>query len=266
MILPALTRFAATTGVSLSGSVVAESAVIDRKTGRDWVERELSKDQYSANDLTPLEQIGRWLSDFWDSIVAGALRANSPWLLLIVVVALAAIIALIVWRVRRVGFRRVGLPLSAFDPVVALPEPGPWREKAARSAAAGDMRNAVIDQSRAVFAVLSLKHIVTLDSSSTASELATTAEAALPEHAPHLHRVAEVFNDLLFGQTLGESAGDGPSPARGSDLGSADLGAVYAEFLRLDDALSALPDHCRNSLPDEGRDSLPGQGRSAVIS
>lgn len=253
MIVPILIQLATTAGANRSGMAAAESAVIDRKMGRDWVERELSKDQYSVNDLTPLEQIGRWLSDFWDSIVAGALRANSPWLLLLVVVALAGIIALIVWRVRRTGFTRVGLPLSAFDPVVALPEPGPWRAKAARAAASGDMRNAVIDQSRTVFAVLALKHIVALDSSSTASELATTAAAELPEHATHLHRVAEVFNNLLFGQTIGESAGDDPSPAEGVDLRSADLGTVYAEFLSLDNALRALPDHRRGSLADRGQ-------------
>ncbi|WP_228282780.1 hypothetical protein [Brevibacterium atlanticum] len=215
-------------------------AAVDRRTGREWVEHELSKSEYSANDLTPLEQIGRWLSNLWESLVGAALRANSPWLLILVVLALAGIIALIVWRVRRVGLRRTGVPLSAFDPVVSLPEPGPWRERAARAAAAGDFRTAVLDESRAIFAVLSVKQIVSLESSATANEIAQDAEAELPDHAA-VHNVAEVFNDLLYGDETGLSA----RPDR-------DLPTVYTDLCGLDHTLSALPAH-RRSQGDEVR-------------
>jgi hypothetical protein len=139
----------------------------------------LSPASAASGILTPLEQIGRWISDLWDSLIRSALGANSPWLLVLVMLVLAAIIALIVWRVRRVGLRRTGVPLSAFDPVVSLPEPGPWRESAARAARAGNYKAAVIDQSRAIFAVLSVKQIVSLESSATATEIARDAEAAL---------------------------------------------------------------------------------------
>ncbi len=208
----------------------AASASIDRDTGREWVEHELSKSEYAANDLTPLEQIGRWLSSLWDSLVRAALGANSPWLLIVVVLGLAAIIALIVWRVRRAGFRRAGVPLSAFDPVVSLPEPGPWRESAARAARVGDFATAVIDESRAIFAVLSVKQIVSLESSATASEIARSAEAALPEHGPAVHGVAEVFNDLRYGEESARTTRAG----RGLD-------DVYADLCALDRSLSALP-------------------------
>lgn len=203
------------------------SSAIDRETGRDWVEHELSKQEYSDTDLSPLEQIGQWLSNIWDSIVSGALQNNSPWMLLIVVVALAAIVGLIIWRVRRVGLKKTSLPLSAFDPVVASPEPGPWRDSARAAAERGDMRTAVIDSARAIFAVLSQKHIVTLDAASTASELSRTAGDEMPEHRLHLARVADVFNDLLFGENS-----DGISPAS--------LPATYREFLAFDERLSAL--------------------------
>lgn len=212
-----------------SGRLHAASANIDRDTGREWVEHELSKPEYAANDLTPLEQIGRWLSDLWDSLIRTALGANSPWLLVFVVLGLAAIIALIVWRVRRAGFRRAGVPLSAFDPVVTQPEPGPWRESAARAARAGDFETAVIDQSRAIFAVLSLKQIVSLESSATASEIARSAEAALPEHGPAVHGVAEVFNDLRYGEETAQTAR------------TRRLDEVYSDLCALDRTLSALP-------------------------
>lgn len=208
------------------------SSTIDRETGRDWVEHELSKKEYSDTDLTPLEQIGQWLSNIWDSIVSGALNSNSPWLILIVVVALAAIVWLIIWRIRRVGLRKTTLPLSAFDPVVASPEPGPWRDSARAAAERGDMKTAVIDSARAIFAVLSQKHIVTLDSASTASELSRTAGNEVPEHRRQLTRVAEVFNDLLFGDTA-----DGTSPTSSPPIS---LPATYREFLALDESLSAL--------------------------
>ena len=206
------------------------SASVDRDTGREWVEHELTKSEYAANDLTPLEQIGQWLSSLWDSLVRTALGANSPWLLVFVVLGLAAIIALIVWRVRRAGFRRVGIPLSAFDPVVSQPEPGPWREAAARAAQAGNYRAAVIDASRAIFAVLSVKRIISLESSATASELAREAESALPDHAAAVHSVAEVFNDLLYGDRLG-----------GRERPDRDLPAIYARLCEMDRTLSSLP-------------------------
>lgn len=206
------------------------SMAIDRDTGREWVENELSKQEYSATDLTPLEQIGRWISSVWDSLVNAALRSNSPWLLLLVALALAAIIALIVWRIRRTGLRRTGLPLSAFDPVVSLPEPGPWRESAARAAQAGNHRAAVIDASRAIFAVLSVKRIISLESSATASELARDAESALPDHAAAVHSVAEVFNDLLYGDRRG-----------GRGRADQDLPEIYARLCELDRTLSSLP-------------------------
>lgn len=206
------------------------SMAIDRDTGREWVENELSKQEYSATDLTPLEQIGRWISSVWDSLVNAALRSNSPWLLLVVALALAAIIALIVWRIRRTGLRRTGLPLSAFDPVVSLPEPGPWRESAARAAQAGNHRAAVIDASRAIFAVLSVKRIISLESSATASELARDAESALPDHAAAVHSVAEVFNDLLYGDRRG-----------GRGRADQDLPEIYARLCELDRTLSSLP-------------------------
>jgi hypothetical protein len=217
--------FLASTQSAGSGSMA-----IDRDTGREWVEKELSKQEYSATDLTPLEQIGRWISSLWDSLVNAALRSNSPWLLLLVALALAAIIALIVWRVRRAGLRRTGLPLSAFDPVVSQPEPGPWRESAARAAQAGNYRAAVIDASRAIFAVLSVKQVISLESSATASELAREAESALPDHAAAVHSVAEVFNDLLYGDRLG-----------GRERPDRDLPEIYASLCQTDRTLSSLP-------------------------
>ena len=66
---------------------ILSSSPIDRETGRELVEDELSKDEYSNTDLTPLEQLGQWLSSIWDSLVSTALDGNSPWLLLIVVAA-----------------------------------------------------------------------------------------------------------------------------------------------------------------------------------
>src|SRR5699024_5942889 len=50
-------------------SAPSTGPAIDRDTGREWVENELSKQEYSAADLTPLEQIGRWISSLWDSLV-----------------------------------------------------------------------------------------------------------------------------------------------------------------------------------------------------
>ncbi|MBM6590189.1 hypothetical protein [Brevibacterium sp. RIT 803] len=215
-------------------SLLSDS-VIDRDTGREWVEHELSKTEYSDTDLTPLEQLGQWLSTIWNSIVSGALQGNSPWLILIVVVALAAIVGLIIWRVRRVGLRKTTLPLSAFDPVVASPEPGPWRDSARAAAQRGDMRSAVIDSARAIFAVLSQKHIVTLDSASTASELSRTAGDELPEHRLELARVAEVFNDLLFGEDSTQTS-------------AASLHTTYSDFLALDETLSALSPRHRSAV------------------
>lgn len=240
MSLPTLSHLGAALSALSTGG-----AVIDRDTGREWVERELSKSEYSENDLTPLEQIGRWLEGVWESLLGAALRGNSPWLLLLVVIIVAGIIALIVWRVRRVGLRRTRVPLAAFDPVVAVPEPEPWRRSAAAAAAAGDFRTAVVDQARAIFALLSLKQIVSLDSSSTASELARTAGADLPEHAAELRWVAEVFNELLFGEAS-DDAGSGSDAVSGDEATTQHRpdpasNTSYSRLLDLDRSLSTLP-------------------------
>ncbi|GAA1849431.1 hypothetical protein [Brevibacterium marinum] len=259
------------------------NSVVDRGTGREWVEEELSKQEYSDNDLTPLEQLGQWLNDVFNALISGALRANSPWLIIIVVVVVAAIVALIIWRVRRVGLKRASVPLSAFDPVVASPDPDPWRNSARAAAERGDMATAVIDSARAIFAVLDQKHMVTLDSASTATELGRTAGGRLPEHRRQLTRVASIFNDLLFGDRdehnpSGDCEGEGddhdasdrddgtqrhlgvdpsgssvPAPAGKSSADSTGpsphaLSAIYTEFLALDETLSALPARHRSAV------------------
>src|SRR5699024_6110436 len=123
------------------------------------------------------------------------------------------------------GLRRTGLPLSAFDPVVSQPEPGPWREAAARAAQAGNYRAAVSDASRAIFAVLSVERTISLESSATASELGRDAGTGRPDHA-----VAEVSNDLRYGDRLG-----------GRERPDRDLPAIYARLCEMDRTLSSLP-------------------------
>lgn len=257
MILPTLDHL----GAALS-AMPTQGAVIDRDTGREWVERELSKSEYSENDLTPLEQIGRWLEGVWESLLGAALRGNSPWLLLLVVIAAAGIIALIVWRVRRVGLRRTRVPLAAFDPVVAVPEPDPWRRSAATAAAAGDFRTAVIDQARAIFALLSLRQIVSLDSSSTASELARTAGADLPEHARELQWVADSFNELLFGEETDDAASAGTTTPQ-HRLTPA-TSASYSRLLDLDRVLSAVPAARRHAEDPNSEDPNPRHREASV--
>lgn len=205
------------------------SGTVDRGTGRAWVDRELSKAEYSANDLTPLEQLGRWFDSVLTGILSAAMRGNTPWLLLLVLLAVIAVAALIVWRVRRLGLRRARLPLADFDAVVALPHPQPWRESARAAAERGDLRTAVIDQSRAVFAVLAQARVIDLGAAATAAEIARTAGREVPAHAADLTRVAEVFNDLVFGR--------GSAPDRSEEA----LRGLYTDFLRLDEELASLP-------------------------
>ncbi|QPS32394.1 DUF4129 domain-containing protein [Brevibacterium casei] len=213
----------------MNTAAVLAAAPVDRDTGRRWLEEELRRDEYSATDLTPLERLGRWVDDVLSGLVSAAFSGNSPWLLLLVVLALAAIVVLIVWRVRRLGLRRVQVPVSAFDAVVAAPQPQPWRQSAQAAADRGDLRTAVADQARAIFAVLALRGVVDLDDAATSSELARTAGRAVPSRAEDLDRVAEVFNDLVFGE---ESA-----PQRSDD----ELRALFAQFVSLDADLSRLP-------------------------
>lgn len=209
--------------------LAAAPPAVDRDTGRQWLERELSRAEYSANDLTLLERIGRWIDETMTGLLSAALSGNSPWLLLLVVLAVAAIIALIVWRVRVLGLRRAHVPLAAFDAVVASPEPGPWRESAEAAAAAGDHRRALVDRSRAIFAVLGARRIVDLESASTATEIAVHAAAVLPSRARQLNEVATVFNDLVFGR--GSARDRTPEELRG----------LYAEFSAFDAELTHLP-------------------------
>lgn len=196
--------------------------MIDRDTGRRLIEHELSRSEYAENDLTPLEQLGRWIEDTINSLISGALDARSAWWLLAVALVIAAIVVLIVWRVRRAGLRRAGVALPAFDPVLAVPDPQQWRASAAAAAVAGDYHRAVLDQARAIFALLCVRGLVGLDSATTASELAAAAGAGLPDERSRLTRVAAAFDAAAYGD---------PSPTD-------DSAGVYAELLDHDAALT----------------------------
>lgn len=200
---------------------------VDRDTGRRLIEEELSKQEYSASDLTPLERIGQWLNDLLGSIINGALAANSPWLIILVVVAVAALIALIVWRVRRAGLKRTRIPTPQMPAFIVTDDPVRWRTLAGEAAAHGDLRGAVTNQARAIFAVLAEAGYVPADSALTAHEIGELATTNLPTESARLRLVSRTFEDLTFGRV--------PDPGP----------EIYREFLAIDEHLSHLPRRSR---------------------
>lgn len=207
------------TGGNVAAAVILAAAITpNRSEGREWAVRELSSDpQYRESDLTFFERLWQGIRDFFTAVLRPVTEANSPWLLIVIGVVIAVLIALIVWRIRRGSG-------SALDPLMFATadfdqgmDPQVLRVRAQQAASAGDFTLAVQDQVRAIMAQLARDHVIAITASSTARELAAHAAARRPAFADRLHDASALFDAVAFGGT----AADRDDYAQLHDLDSA---------------------------------------------
>jgi hypothetical protein len=171
---------------------------IDREGARDAARRELSKRIYRRAQPSWFERvlrailnrIGRLLNEA-SSVVPGGL----PGLLLLVVIVVALIVVL---RMKLGPVRRrqdLLTDLSGTAPRSAQD----YRDEAAAFAAAGDWREALRARFRAVIRQLEERGVLDQRPGRTAGEIAAEAGAAMPSIAASMRAVADVFNEVWYG-------------------------------------------------------------------
>lgn len=166
--------------------------------GRRWAEEELSKPRYSDADVSPLERLGRAIQRFFDRLFDSASTIESPLVPVLLVLALLAAAAFVIWRMRR----GAGSTLEALSSRRAVfrseLDPQELRSAAERAAAAGDWRTAVQERIRAAFAELIAADLVDVAKATTAAELAAAGAAAVPQAAEACSGAGRLFDRVSF--------------------------------------------------------------------
>jgi hypothetical protein len=186
--------------ITLAGAwSVGAQVPIDRDPAREAAERELSKGIYHADDPglieRLLERVGTWLDDRL-SDAAGAAPGGSVGLLVLLLLV-AGVVALIVWRtgpMRRAAVR----PAADFE-LSSLLDAEEHRRRANQLAAERRYAEAVRERMRAIVRELESRGVLDLRPGRTADEVATEAGQLVPSVAEELRGAAQVFDEVWYG-------------------------------------------------------------------
>ncbi|HEY6497887.1 MAG TPA: DUF4129 domain-containing protein [Streptosporangiaceae bacterium] len=180
--------------------------MIGRQAAQRLARHELANGVYHPHQsfwqwlLSSVERLLTWLFNTGNTVVPGG------WWALVAVAALVVVLAAVVLTrlgpVRRSGRRRAG-PLAGGAVLSARDR----RARAAGYAAAGDLRNAMIEALRAIASDLEERGVLVPDPGRTADEFAAQAGRLMPGHARALAGAARSFDDVCYGGQPGSRAG-----------------------------------------------------------
>ncbi|MFF7532209.1 DUF4129 domain-containing protein [Streptomyces bobili] len=194
----ALLRAADGSPLSWARSDGEPPVTIPRDPAREAARRELSERLYHENDPSLLE---RALNTFWDWLgsVFGAASTAAPGGLLglvVIVLAVAAVVAALWWR--------LGTPHPRTASATALFDDRPrsaadHRSTAEAHAAQGHWNQAVQERMRAIVRSLEERALLDIRPGRTADEAAAEAGYTLPAHTARLRSAARDFDDVTYG-------------------------------------------------------------------
>ncbi|WUV20607.1 DUF4129 domain-containing protein [Streptomyces sp. NBC_01485] len=186
------------TVLSLARSGDAPPVTVPRDPAREAVRRELSKDLYHQNDPSLLQ---RALDTLWDWIgdlfaTASTATPGGTLGLLVVVLAVAAVVGALWWR--------LGTPRRQPSSTAALFDDRPrsaaeHRATAEAHAAQGHWNQAVQERMRAIVRSLEERALLDARPGRTADEAAADAGRTLPAHTDRLRTAARDFDDVTYG-------------------------------------------------------------------
>lgn len=180
--------------------------MIGRQAAQRLARHELANGIYHPHQsfwpwlLGSVERLLTWLFNTGSNVVPGGWWALVAMAALVVV--LAAVAATRLGPVRRSRRRRAG-PLASGTVLSARDR----RARAAGYAAAGDLRNAMIEALRAIASDLEERGVLVPDPGRTADEFAAQAGRLMPGHARALAGAARSFDDVCYGGQPGSRAG-----------------------------------------------------------
>ncbi|MFD9396441.1 DUF4129 domain-containing protein [Streptomyces sp. NPDC060000] len=171
---------------------------VPRDPAREAAHRELSKGLYHQNDPSLLQ---RALDTLWDWIgdpldTASTATPGGTLGLLVVMLAVAAVVAALWWR--------LGSPRRTPTSTAALFDDRPrsaaeHRAAAEAHAAEGHWNQAVQERTRAIVRSLEERALLDVRPGRTADEAAADAGRTLPAHTDRLRAAARDFDDVTYG-------------------------------------------------------------------
>ncbi|MYM20879.1 DUF4129 domain-containing protein [Brevibacterium sp. 5221] len=186
---------------ALRAAVALAAIAPGREEAREWAHRELSSDpDYRDSDVTFFERIGAAIRALFSSLGEAVGGIESPWLVLVLLAAIAGLAVLIVLRVRRGTGSALDPALFERPALARGADPDRLRAASAAAWARGELGLAVQERARTVFAVLARRGELTVGPASTAAELSAAAAARLPAHAASLRAAGELFDAVTFGE------------------------------------------------------------------
>ncbi|MGW0873651.1 DUF4129 domain-containing protein [Streptomyces sp. NPDC002740] len=171
---------------------------VPRDPAREAARRELSKDLYHQNDPSPfqraLDALWDWIGDLFDT--ASTATPGGTLGLVVVVLALAAVVGALWWR--------LGSPRRPPASASALFDDRPrsaaeHRAAAEAQAAQGHWNQAVQERMRAIVRSLEERALLDTRPGRTADEAAADAGRTLPAHTDRLRAAAHDFDDVTYG-------------------------------------------------------------------
>jgi hypothetical protein len=171
---------------------------MSRLRGQELARRELARSIYRPSVLARIwHDVTHWLSSL-PNASAGTL---SWWGLLLTAVALAAVVAAVVYWLgpTRVNKRAGNIAVIGATARTAREH----RDAADHLAVAGNYGGAIIERIRAIVIDLEARGILLRRPGRTAMELATEAGAAFPAEAEALSDAAHGFDDVRYGGRTG---------------------------------------------------------------
>lgn len=175
----------------------------DPDEARGLLRRELSRAEYQQS---PLERLWGWLQERWDELTAEVAGAGngSTFAVLLLVVALVAVLAVTLPRIRR---DRRG---SATGAGGVLDDRGTTaddlRREAETAAAAGDHERAVAAAVRALVRRAVERDLLDDAPGRTTHEVLRTVASRFPDHADRLREHADLFDAVVYGRRAAGAA------------------------------------------------------------
>ena len=177
--------------------MVIAGGPIGRVPAQRLARQELTRGIYSH------QSFWQWLFSKLNLNVAGPV---GWWGIVALVAALVAVIVIVWARIGPMGRsrRQPGPALLGGASTVTARE---HRELARRHAADGDYSGAIVESVRAVAADLEERALLVPGPARTADELAGEASSLFPDHAAELAAVAQLFDDVCYGERAGTPDG-----------------------------------------------------------
>jgi hypothetical protein len=177
------------------------------KQARDELLRELSKPEYQSGKANWAAQIIKWFQDWIDSLQIGRGAASLSllgWVILLVIVLIALVIAFLIFGVPRLNRRRSvsGALFGADDSRSSTA----LRAAAEKAAADGDYVTAIAEEFRAIARGLSERSVISTFPGTTATGFARQAAESFPSSAAELGTAAVSFDDVRYLGRLGSEA------------------------------------------------------------